>query len=262
MQAIFQKIISFFMSILAFFGLVKPTPEPEPEPEPVPFTVMTFNVSHFENMNTGEIDIGAYADFIRESGAAVVGLNEVFEDQLGALAEALGWESFFALGCEIGGRRYGNAIVSNLPLLEAQTVPIPDPEVPAYDGYYETRVLLSCAVEVNGANLYLCCTHVGLNPDEAENAVRTVLDNIRNERQILMGDLNLEPDDPLLAPVRERLNDTAPLIGETCLTFPSDTPDRKLDYIFLSSDLTAASADIPSLVLSDHRPYRCTLLVP
>ena len=29
MQAIFAKIIAFFMSILAFFGLVKPTTGPE-----------------------------------------------------------------------------------------------------------------------------------------------------------------------------------------------------------------------------------------
>ena len=224
-------------------------------------TVMTFNVQHFENMNTGEMETGAFAAFIRESGAAVVGLNEVFEDQLAPLADALGWHAFFACGCEIGGRRYGNAVVSRLELLEPAAVPIPDPDPRGYDGYYETRVLLCFSVQAGGAPLHFICTHFGLNPDEAENAVNTVLTTLRPARQILMGDLNLLPDDPLLAPIRERMTDTAPLLGENGLTFPADAPDRKIDYVFLSPDLSAAAADIPPLVLSDHRPYRCTLQI-
>ncbi|MBQ7637338.1 MAG: endonuclease/exonuclease/phosphatase family protein [Clostridia bacterium] len=257
MQAFFQKFIAFFLSILAWMGIIKPK-----EAKPVELTVMTFNVQHFENMNTCEIDYGSYADFIRESGAAVVGLNEVFEDQLAYIADELGWESFFAPGCIIGGRRYGNAIVSKLPLIEPQAVTVPDPEFPAYDGYYETRVLLKCGVEAQGKRINVICTHFGLNPDEAENAVRSVLENIKDERQILMGDLNLQPDDPLLDPIREKMRDTSPLLGDNCLTFPSDAPDRKLDYVFLSRDLTAVSADIPELILSDHRPYRCTVMIP
>ncbi len=256
MAAVFQRIYAFFMSILAFFGLIRPA-----EGKPVELTVMTFNVQHFENVASGQVETGSYAGFIRDSGASVVGLNEVFEDQLGELAEALGWDSFFACGCEIGGRRYGNAVVSRLPLLEPAAVAIPDPEVHAYDGYYETRVLLTFSVYAEGAGLRFICTHFGLNPDEAENAVQAVVGNMRGERQILMGDLNLRPDDPLLQPIRDRMNDTAPLLGGNCLTFPSDAPDRKLDYIFLSPDLTAVSADIPPLVLSDHCPYRCTVRV-
>ena len=222
-------------------------------------TLMTFNVQHFENMNTGEIDTEAFAAFIRGSGAAVVGLNEVYEDRLPQLAEALGWHACFACGCEIGGRRYGNAAVSRLPLLDPKAVPVPNPEPRGYNGYYEPRVLLCFSVEAGGAPLHVICTHFGLNPDEAENAVRTVLGALRPARQVFMGDLNLLPEDPLLDPIRARLRDTAPLLGENDLTFPADAPDRKLDYVFLSPDLTAVSAEIPPLVLSDHRPYRCTL---
>ena len=268
MQGFFQKIVAFFMAIGAFFsglfGIKKTPTEPQPEPttvaeEPAEITVMTFNIQHFENIETGQIDMEAYADYIRASGASVVGLNEVFEDQLAELAGMLGWESFFAPGCDFGGRQYGNGIVSSLPLLEAQAVTIPDPEVQSYDGYYETRALIVCTVDVEGKELHILCTHFGLNPDEAENGVNTVLAHMQNERQILMGDLNLCPEDPLLDPIRSRMRDTAPLLGENCLTFPADAPDRKLDYIFLSADMTAISADIPPLVLSDHRPYRCTV---
>ena len=44
-------------------------------------------------------------------------------------------------------------------------------------------------------------------------------------------------------------------------TFPSDCPDRKLDYLFLSRDLTAQSAEILPIIASDHRPYFTALLV-
>ena len=268
MQSVFRKITAFFMSIVAFFaglfGLNKKPAEPQPEPttvvaQPSEITVMTFNIQHFENIETGQVDIEAYADYIRESGASLVGLNEVFSDQLDELAGMLGWESFFARGCDFGGREYGNGIVTSLPLLDAKAMVIPDPEVPSYDGYYETRALIACTVDVDGKQLNVLCTHFGLNPDEVENGVSTVLANMQNARQILMGDLNVRPEDPLLDPIRSRMCDTAPLLGENCLTFPADAPDRKLDYIFLSADLTAISADIPPLVLSDHRPYRCTV---
>ncbi|MBQ9880225.1 MAG: endonuclease/exonuclease/phosphatase family protein [Clostridia bacterium] len=222
-------------------------------------TLMTFNVLHFEDVNTGRVDIGAYADFIRESAAAFVGLNEVYEDQLAELAGKLGWASFFACGCEIGGRRYGNGIVSRLPLTCARAVPIPDPKERAYGGYYETRVLLLCDAQAGGEKLHIAVTHFGLNPDEQENAVRTALANVLPERQILMGDLNMLPGDPILAPVFEKMTDTAPLLGENIFSFPSDAPDRKIDYVFVSSDLTPLSAEIVPLALSDHRPYRCNI---
>lgn len=218
-------------------------------------TVMTFNVQHFENVNTGKIDYDAFAAAIRESGADIVGLNEVYVDQMGALAERLGWFSFFAMGCIIGGKPYGNGVLSRLPIKKAETFTVPDPDPRGYDGYYETRCVLKCAVDVHGEPLTLLCTHFGLNPDEAENAVGTVLSVTENERCVLMGDLNLLPGDPILLPIREKLTDTAPLLGAENLSFPSDAPDRKIDYVFVTADIGIRAAEIPALVLSDHRPY-------
>ena len=65
----------------------------------------------------------------------------------------------------------------------------------------------------------------------------------------------MEPDCPMLAPIRERLFDTAELFGEEKLSWPSDEPEIKIDYILISPDLEAVSADIPAVVASDHRPY-------
>ena len=96
---------------------------------------------------------------------------------------------------------------------------------------------------------------VGLNADEQENAVRTVIENLEPEKCILMGDFNVKPDNALLAPIRERMKDTAGLFPFLLMSFPSDRPNRKIDYIFVSPDIEIEAASIPPIVASDHRPH-------
>ena len=98
-------------------------------------------------------------------------------------------------------------------------------------------------------------THFGLNPDEHENAVKTVLEHIKDEKCVLMGDFNLPPDSELLNPIRERMKDTAQGFCENKGSWPSDKPQMKIDYIFVSHDIEVISADVPELVASDHRPH-------
>ena len=62
-----------------------------------------------------------------------------------------------------------------------------------------------------------------------------------------------------LAAIRDRMKDTAALFDEPKLSFPSDKPDRKIDYIFVSKDIKVVSADIPPIVASDHRPHTATV---
>ena len=102
-------------------------------------------------------------------------------------------------------------------------------------------------------------SHFGLNPDEKENAVKTVVSHIPKERCVLMGDFNMKPEDPLLAPIMEKLYDTAQVFSAPKMSFPSDDPHKKIDYIFVSSDLRVLDADIPAIVSSDHRPHVATI---
>ena len=85
--------------------------------------------------------------------------------------------------------------------------------------------------------------------------IRIVLANISEEKCILMGDFNITPDDPLLVPISSRMYDTANCFTRELLSFPSDKPEIKIDYIFTSRDIKVLSADIPADVVSDHRPY-------
>ena len=70
---------------------------------------------------------------------------------------------------------------------------------------------------------------------------------------------NMEPDNPILNPIRERMVDTAKHFAEPKLSFPSDKPEIKIDYIFVSPDVQVIDADIPAIVAADHRPHTATV---
>lgn len=224
--------------------------------------LMSFNTQHCQSYLTSKIDYPLFAKALADLSPDVVGLQEIrgkgslpdYEAQTEILAELTGMKyCFFAKAIDFGENNpYGNALLSKIPIVSAETVPIPDPKPRKYDGYYESRCLLKARLE-NG--LLVLVTHFGLNPDEQENAVNTILSHIENEKCVLMGDFNVSPDNPVLAPIRERMTDLATAFDTQKFSFPSDNPTVKIDYIFASRDLEIVHADIPSLVVSDHRPH-------
>ena len=227
--------------------------------------VMTFNTQHCLNYLEQKIDYDIMAKAILDLGADVVGLNEMrgagvsekYEAQVAILAEKTGMPYYyFAKAFDFPGGPYGNGILSRIPIVKAETIVIPDPQPRQYEGYYETRCVLKVELE-NGVTVLV--SHFGLNPDEQENAVAMVVSKLKTEKCILMGDFNMTPDAPLLAPLFEKMKDTAEQFDEPKLSFPSDKPDRKIDYIFVSPDLQVLEADIPAVVASDHRPHTAVL---
>ncbi len=224
--------------------------------------VMTFNTQHCLNYLEQKIDFDVMADAIRACDPDIVGLNEMrgegehpdYTEQVKTLAEKTGMPYYyFAPAIVLNGEGpYGNGFLSKIPIVHAETVIIPDPVPPKYNGYYETRCVLK-AVLSNGVTVLV--SHFGLNPDEMESAVATVVSCLEKEKCVFMGDLNMRPNNAILLPIRERMKDTADVFEEEKLSFPSDTPRMKIDYIFVSPDATVLSADIPAIVASDHRPH-------
>lgn len=229
--------------------------------------LMSYNTQHCLNYLTQKIDFDIMIDTIKKCNADIIGLQEMRDEgpdpqyraQAKILAEALGYHYYFAEAIRCSGENpYGNAIISRYPIKSAEKVPIPDPEIKKFDGYYETRCLLKASIDVDGG-LNVLVSHFGLNPDERENAVETVLSNVSEDRCVLMGDFNMESDDPTLEPIKKKLYDTAQKFSGPKLSFPSDAPTIKIDYLFVSKDLKVQSADIPAIVSSDHRPYVATI---
>lgn len=223
--------------------------------------IMTFNTQHCLDFLNQKIDFNVMANAIKKENPDIVGLNEMrdegpaedYQAQVKILSELTGMHHYyFAKAIEWDGNPYGNGLLSKIPFKSLETIPIPDPKVRHYNGYYETRCLLKAVLQ-NGVTVLVI--HFGLNPDEQINAVNTVLENIADKKCILMGDFNVTPDDVVLNPIRERMTDTAELIIGNTLTFPSDKPDRKIDYIFVSRDIEVVSAEIPETIASDHRAH-------
>ena len=230
--------------------------------------IMSYNTQHCLNFITRKIDFDIIADTIQQCGADMIGLQEIrdkgqdaeYQAQTKILAEKLGYPYYyFAEAIRFGGANpYGNAIISRYPIKSAETIKIPDPEIPKYDGYYETRCLLKATIAV-GSGLSVLVSHFGLNPDEQEHAVETVISHIPKAHCVVMGDFNMEPNNPILKPITQRLHDTAKDFSAPKFSFPSDTPRVKIDYIFVSKDLHVQCADIPQIVSSDHRPHVATI---
>lgn len=231
--------------------------------------IMSFNTQHCLNYLEQKIDFQIMADAILACEADIVGLNEMrnageyedYVDQTGILSELTGLKNhYFAQAIRFHGGKnpYGNALLSRYPLKSVETILVPDPEPQAYDGYYETRCLLKAKLE-NG--LTVLVIHFGLNPDEQENAVKTILANLEDEKCILMGDFNVIPDDKVLLPIRECMVDAAGFFDAPKLSFPSDNPTIKIDYIFVSKDIQVVEADIPAIVAADHRPHTATVVM-
>ena len=228
---------------------------------------MSYNTQHCLNFLTQKIDFDLIANTIKNCGADIIGLQEIrgegpredYTDQIKILSEKTGFYYYFAEAIKVEGTNpYGNAILSKYPITSAETITIPDPEVKKYNENYETRCILKAKIDVAGG-LNVLVSHFGLNKDEQKNAVKTVLENLPDEKCVLMGDFNMKPKNRILKPIKEKLFDTAEMFECKKLSYPSDKPRVKIDYIFVSKDLCVSSADIPEIISSDHRPYISTV---
>ncbi|MBO7400386.1 MAG: endonuclease/exonuclease/phosphatase family protein [Clostridia bacterium] len=231
--------------------------------------IMSFNIQHCRNYNfplEDRIDFDVTANAIRKYDPDIVGLQEVrgkgesskYTDQAPELAART--EMFYAFAPAFTvphGGPYGNALLSKYPILDVKTILIPVPDT----GYYcEPRCILRAVLDI-GRPVTVFVTHFGLKPPEAENASASVVEALAGTStpKILMGDFNLTPESPILDPIRISMADTADVFDSPKLSFPSDAPTQKIDYIFVSEDFNIISADIPEIVASDHRPYLAEL---
>ncbi len=232
--------------------------------------IMSFNTQHCLNYVENKIDFQIMADAILQCKADIVGLNEMhgegehieYTDQTRTLSELTGIGNYyFSKATDIfdddtGALEgpFGNSLLSKYPIKSVETIPIPDPENPSGNELYETRAVLKAKLS-NGFTVMV--THFGLNHDEHLLCVDTVLKNLEDEKCILMGDFNIEPDNAVIEPIKNVMFDTAELFDEKLLSFPSIDPYKKIDYILVSRDLKekVKFADIPDIVAADHRPY-------
>ena len=229
--------------------------------------ILSFNTQHCMNYITREIDYEGVAKLINELDADIIGLNEIrgegdmpeYEAQMEKLASLTGYYYYFGQAILVCGKGpYGNGLLSKYPIKSVEKIMIPDPEIKDGKLHYETRCIIKSTIDV-GTDLTFLVSHFGLNLDERVNAVRTLVPALESEKCIFMGDLNTRPEEPVLADIRARMTDADDYLSGKLLSYPSDNPYEKIDYIFVSPDIKITYADIPPKVVSDHRPYTATI---
>ena len=224
-------------------------------------TAMTYNILSGRNL-ARDLNLEYSATVIREVQPDFVNLNEVRNhtqdigpiNQAYELGRITGYYPIFSRAIDYGGGEYGNAFLSRLPMLSSEIIHIPDPEIRISGHNYEHRCIQRIVLLAGEQPITIFGTHFGLAPNEQENAVQLLLDLIAKETNpvLVMGDLNAEPDTPVVKPLFDALTDTC--AGSGILTFPSDKPEIKIDHILLKGNWQLLSIRCLDTQNSDHRP--------
>src|SRR5699024_1710306 len=244
-------------------------------------TVGTYNIQAGMN-NDGKYDLDSTAETIRKSGADIIGLNEVdvhwgsrseFDNVVKILANKLGMEYFFVpiynldpSNPEDPTRQYGVAILSKYPIVHAEnhymtrlSTQDPDPSPQLMPGFLQAQI------HINGADVWFYVTHLDYRKDPyiREMQVEEMLGIIsEHDHNILVGDMNAEPDAPELAPLFQTFQDAwASIHDSPGYTFPADDPVKRIDNVLLSPDIEIQSSQVIESLASDHFPVVANLIL-
>lgn len=230
----------------------------------------------------GRDNLERTAELVRRTRADVVLLQEVDRgtersggvDQAEALSRTTGFEAVFGRTLDFQGGEYGLALLSRWPIRDHALVPLPvERPRPAEGVELEPRGVLRATLETPHGPLHVLNTHLDHLPDDGARreqlaGVLREADALRDTGRPLLlgGDLNDLPGSPVVESVREAgWTDAWERCGEgegKGATFPSDAPERRIDYLFLSASLDCERAEVLVTEISDHRPILVAVTVP
>lgn len=220
--------------------------------------VMTYNVH--QGFDVGQVpSLDSLSETISREDPDVVLLQEVVRgwvidqqhDVLSVLAERLGmsyvWQGTI-------GDLYGNAILSRIPMSDVRRV--------SFTEEAAVRHQPSGALVARIADILVVSTHLDEQADASEVRVRQMQEllgralagvDLSATPVIVAGDLNALPGSPELRLLEVAgFEDLALQAGADEPTFPSDRPERRIDYVW-GAGLIGAQAHTVASTASDHR---------
>ena len=215
--------------------------------------VMTYNIRQGFG-SSGRFDLEAVAREIEQRPTDIVGLQEVGRgwvisgavDTMAWLSLRLDMPAYY--GSNLGDL-WGNAVLTRLPVFGASNTHFnSEGRVP--------RGFQRISIQTSGAPITILHTHLDHEDDgdTVRNAqvVRMLEDWGEAPRSILLGDLNSEPGSVAIRTLANAgFVDASP---DGPLTYPADEPEERIDYIFVTPDLTVREAETRQSLASDHFP--------
>ncbi len=228
------------------------------------FSAVSYNVHECVGCD-GRRDPSRIARIIKESGADVVGLQEVHSDlsggddeelhQMDYLAKSTGLQAVAGTAFQRRNGDYGNVLLTSRPILNVQKL---DLSIPGH----EPRGALDVDLEIGGEAVRVIVTHLGLHPGERRFQVKRLLLALSEPRTrivVILSDFNeWLPGSRPLRWLQEYFGEMPRL-----RTFPSRFPVFPLDRIWVSPAAALVKLSIFSnpltRVASDHLPLKATI---
>lgn len=240
--------------------------------------IMTYNVHSCIGMD-GKLSPERIARVITRCAPDIVALQELDVgrartagmDQAHIIARCLEMDFHFHPAMHIEEERYGDAILSHLPMRLVKTGTLPGlPGKPQL----EPRGALWVAIDVHGTEFQVLNTHLGLLSKERRLQAEALLGPEWlghpgcSGPVVLCGDFNALPVSKVCRRLRTRLNDAQIELDShrPKATFFGRFPTARIDYVFVASGLTVADIELPNSemvrVASDHLPLIVELQLP
>jgi endonuclease/exonuclease/phosphatase family metal-dependent hydrolase len=229
------------------------------------FTVLSYNIHECVGVDRRRHP-DRIAQVIKESGAQIVGLQEVHSDssgeehlhQMNYLSAATGLQAVSGPAVERRNGHYGNVLLTSCKILDVHKLDL---------SYLkrEPRGAIDADLDIGGEPVRVIVTHLGLLPAERRFQVRKLLAALAAKRTrvvVVLSDFNE------WLPTGRTLRWLHTHLGKTALvrTFPSRFPIFALDRIWVSP--AAALSELCCLrtpltrVASDHLPLQATIRIP
>ena len=234
-----------------------------PEDARTHLRVMTYNIHIGIGMDK-KLDLRRISEVILSNRPDLVALQEIDRgvkrtngiDEIVELARLTRMDYAFAPNLDYQGGKYGVAILSRFPILAI------DHRRFANKREAERRGFIRVEIMVKGQKLNFVTTHLDYQfADgrlfEAEQLIKA-LESIEG-LLIVAGDFNDEPTGTsyklMLSRFTDAWNDAMSGAGGG-LTYPSDKPVKRIDYIFVgkSTGVSVKGAAVRSTLASDHLP--------
>ncbi len=224
--------------------------------------VAAYNIKHGQGMD-GVVDLERVADVLRALDADVITLQEIDHgvertggvDQAARLGELLGMEAVFGDFMPYQGGEYGMAVLSRLPIVGSMNHRLPDGDEP--------RSALEVQVTgPGGQTLSVVGIHFYRTEEERLAQAGALMLGLAGTPHpvLLVGDFNSTRGDRVMSHLAESWS-ILPKNGSP-LTFPSDEPDREIDFVLLRPAAAFEVMEhrvIDEAIASDHRPLLAVL---